>query len=207
MASIVGKSTSNATRMHIPRGDVFALWLGIAFSALFTGIIWLTGDALKAFPHLPDQGASWYFWKLPAPTLMSEITSWSFYALHQVIVWGLIWYAQTHVKKYTSGLHPINMVALGVNAFFILLHFVQTHIWYDGLAQNVSIFSSQGSVIVLLIWVLLMENNRRGLLFGKNCLYRSGWYNLRANTTATSFRGRLFIPSGIIRWKIPPVTW
>ena len=54
-----------------------------------------------------------------------------------------------------------------MNAFFILLHFAQTHIWYDGLAQDVSIWSSQGSVIVLLVWVLLMENNRRGLFFGQ----------------------------------------
>ena len=59
------------------------------------------------------------------------------------------------------------MWTLAANAFFILLHFVQTHIWYDGLAQDVSIFSSQGSVIVLLVWVLLMENPRRGLFFGK----------------------------------------
>src|SRR5262249_39192269 len=57
--------------------------------------------------------------------------------------------------------------ALGVNALFIILHFIQTHIWYDALAQNVSVFSSQGSVIVLLVWVLLMENNRRGLFFGQ----------------------------------------
>lgn len=98
---------------------------------------------------------------------MSHLTAWGFYALHQLTIWGLIWYAQTRVKKYTTGLHPINVLALGFNAFFILLHFVQTHIWYDGLAQDVSIFSSQGSVIVLLIWVMLMENNRRGLFFGK----------------------------------------
>src|SRR6185503_9106697 len=64
-------------------------------------------------------------------------------------------------------LHRVNVIALAANAFFIGLHFVQTHIWYDGLAQDVSIFSSQGSVIVLLVWVLLMENPRRGLFFGK----------------------------------------
>jgi hypothetical protein len=83
------------------------------------------------------------------------------------MLWGLIYYAQTRVKRYTAGLHPVNLVALAGNAFFILLHFVQTHVWYDGLAQDVSIFSSQASVIVLLVWVLLMENPRRGLFFGK----------------------------------------
>ncbi|MDQ2902092.1 MAG: hypothetical protein M3Y81_00885 [Chloroflexota bacterium] len=151
---------------RVPRKDMLTLWLGIAFSAAFTGLIWLTGDALKVFPHLPQQGPLWYFWKLPSPTIAGEITAWGFYALHQVASWGTIWYAQRHVKKYTTGLHPINMLALGMNASFILLHFVQTHLWYDGLAQNVSVLTSQGSVIVLLVWVLLMENNRRGLIVG-----------------------------------------
>ncbi len=44
---------------------------------------------------------------------------------------------------------------------------MQTHLWYDGLAQDVSIWSSQVSVIILLVWVLLMENRTRGLFFGK----------------------------------------
>jgi hypothetical protein len=92
--------------------------------------------------------------------------------LHQVAVWWTIYYAQTRVKRYTSGLHPINRIALALNAGFMLLHFVQTHLFYDGLAQDVSIFSSQGSVIVLLVWVLLMENNRRGLFFGQRAPIR-----------------------------------
>ena len=165
MASIVEQASPQALS-PAPRKDVMALWLGILFSAAFTGLIWITGYSLKVFPHLPQQGPSWYFWKLPSPTLWGEISAWTLYSLHQLSLWGLIWYAQTHVKKYVAGLHPINYIALGVNGLFIVLHLVQTHIWYDGLAQNVSVFSSQGSVIVLLIWVLLMENNRRGLFFG-----------------------------------------
>lgn len=167
MASIVESSTQEASVPARPRQDLLALWLGIAFSLVFTGVIWVAGYSLKVFPHLPQQGPAWYFWKLPAPFLPAEISAWGLYTLHQLSVWGIIWYAQTHVKKYTTTLHPINFVALGVNALFILLHFVQTHLWYDALAQNVSVFSSQGSVIVLLVWVLLMENNRRGVFFGK----------------------------------------
>jgi hypothetical protein len=84
-----------------------------------------------------------------------------------VSVWGPIYYAQTRGTKYTTWLHKVNILALGVNAIFIGLHFIQTHIWYDGLAQDVSIWSSQVSVIILLIWVLLTENSRRGMFFGK----------------------------------------
>ncbi len=151
-----------------PRRDQLALWGGILFSLLFTVLIWLLGGRLESVRLLPDAGASWYYWKLPDPTFWTRATAWGFYLLHQVALWGIIYYAQTYRKhRYTNGLHRINVIALGVNAFFIALHLVQTHIWYDGLAQDVSIFSSQGSVIVLLVWVLLMENNRRGLFFGK----------------------------------------
>ncbi len=149
------------------RGDLLALWAGIAFSLAFTGVIAWAGKRLESIPLLPDQGAAWYYWKLPNPTFWTHATAWGFYLANQVTVWALIFYAQTRVRKYTPGLHPVNLVALASSAFFILLHFIQTHVWYDGLAQDVSIFSSQGSVIVLLVWVLLMENNRRGMFFGK----------------------------------------
>jgi hypothetical protein len=161
------KSSDSVAASKWPRTDLLALWGGILFSLVFTGIIWWAGQWLASVPHLPDQGASWYYWKLPVPTFLGRLTAWGLYALHQITIWGLIYYAQTRVKRYTSGLHGVNIAALAANVFFILLHFVQTHIWYDGLAQDVSIWSSQGSVILLLVLVLLMENPRRGLFFGK----------------------------------------
>ena len=152
----------------ITRSDITALWIGIAGSLLFIGLIWLLGPYLDKIRLAPDQGASWYYWKLPNPTFWTRATAWGFYLLHQFSLWGLIYYAQTRVKKYSSSLHRINYLALGVNAFFILLRILQTQLWYDGLAQDVSIWSSQVSVIILLVWILLMENNRRGLFFGKS---------------------------------------
>ncbi len=149
------------------RKDIIALWGGILFSLIFTAVIWWGGQFLDRSILLPDQGPSWYFWKLPEPTFWTRLTAWGFYLAHQITIWYLIFYAQTRVKKYTTGLHPVNYWALGANAFFILLHFVQTQFWYDGLAQDVSIWSSQVSVIILLVWILLMENRRRGLFFGK----------------------------------------
>jgi hypothetical protein len=143
------------------------MWFGILFSLIFTGVIWLAGQRLEAIPHLPDSGPSWYYWKLPEATYWGRLTAWGFYALHQVSLWGLIYYAQTRVKRYSEDLHRVNLVALILNAIFILLHFIQTQLWYDGLAQDVSIWSSQASVILLLVMVLLMENKRRGLFFGR----------------------------------------
>ena len=146
----------------------FVLWAGVAFSALFTLLIWALDSRLASIALLPDIGASWYYWKLPAPTFWTRATSWGFYLAHQLAIWGIIYYAQSYRKhRYTKGLHKVNIWALAANAFFIFLHLIQTHIWYDGLAQDTPIFSSQGAVIVLLVWVLLMENNRRGQFFGR----------------------------------------
>jgi hypothetical protein len=153
--------------LNNPRSAKIALWGGIFFSLAFTALIWWAGKSLELVALLPDQGVAWYYWKLPEPTFWTRLTSWGFYALHQITLWGLIYYAQTRVKKYTNGLHPVNLWALGANAFFLLLHFAQTHLWYDGLAQDVSIFSSQGSVILMLVAILLMENQRRGLFWGR----------------------------------------
>lgn len=149
------------------RTDILAILGGILFSLFFTAVIWWAGSRLEAVNLLPDRGASWYYWKLPEPTFWTRVSAWGLYFVHQISLWMLIYYAQSRKTKYTTGLHKINVIALGINAFFILLHFVQTHIWYDGIAQDVSIWSSQASVVVLLVWVLLMENSRRGIFFGK----------------------------------------
>ena len=149
------------------RSAIWALWGGIGVSLALTALIWWAGGRLASVPHLPDSGASWYYWKLPTPTTLGRLTAWGFYALHQISFWAVIYYAQTRVSKHSAALQPINFVALAMNGFFILLHFLQTHLWYDGLAQDVSIWSSQGSVILMLVLILIMENPRRGMFFTK----------------------------------------
>jgi len=143
------------------------LLLGVAAAALLTLGVWAGGFRLLDQPLLPDQGPSWYVWKLPDPTVWTRLSAWGGYLAHQLVSWGLIWWAQTHVRRYSTTLHPINVIALLANLGFIGLHQLQTQLFYDGLAQDVSIYSSQGSVIVLLVVVLLMENRRRGLAFGR----------------------------------------
>ena len=126
-----------------------ALWIGIVFSFAVTGLIWLLGARLDSVQLLPDQGASWYVWKLPEPTFWTRLTAWGFYAVHQIFIWGLIAYAQRNKLKYTDGLHTVNLIALEGNAAFMLLRVVQTDICYYVLAQGVSIWSNQRSVIRL----------------------------------------------------------
>lgn len=143
-----------------------ALLLGVGVSVLVTAAIWGLGPRLQAIALIPDAGPSWYEWKLPSPTIWTCALVWGLYLAHQLTLWGLIWWAQTRRPGYGSGLHRVNVIALAANAAFVLLHVAQTHLTCDGLAQDVSIWSSQGAVIVMLVWILLIENPRRGLVFG-----------------------------------------
>lgn len=147
------------------RAGAAAAW-GSAFCIAYGIACWLLAPWLPAVDFLPDTGASWYYWKLPDPTWATRASAWGGYLAHQIAIWYLIYRAQTGGLRYSKLLHPVNVAALAVNAAFVLLHLAQTYIWYDGLAQDVSIWTSQGSVVLLLVMVLLMENSRRGLIFG-----------------------------------------
>ena len=82
---------------------------------------------------------------------MAQITSWVGYLCHQLGMWAIIYYAISAKPKYTQSLHRFNLLAMAFNGFFILVHILQTKFFYDGLAQDPSIFSSFGSVVVMIL--------------------------------------------------------
>ncbi|MEH6580305.1 MAG: hypothetical protein V7754_00110 [Halioglobus sp.] len=139
---------------------------GILACLLIMIIIVMLGPYSSADMFLPDQGNLWYYWKLAEPDFWTHFSGWSLYALHQAGLWALIAWAQIKRPKYTAALHPINIMALAFNLLFVALHILQTKVFYDGLAQDTSVLSSQFSVIFMLVLVLMMENSRRGLFFG-----------------------------------------
>jgi hypothetical protein len=147
-------------------------WVGgLIFAIAFTYIIWLLGPLLDRWTLLPDQGATWYYWKLPERDFLGQFIVWSFYLAHQFSIWGSIYWAQKNLSalksRPTSGLTKYNWAVIFINIIFITLHLVQTHIWFDGLAQDVPIWTSQGSVIVMLSIILVIENSRRGIFMGR----------------------------------------
>ncbi len=116
---------------------------------------------------LPDTGAAWYYWKLPEPTLLTRVSAWAPYLLHQALLWYLIFRLNQSKKRADDKLSTWNWWLLGVNAAFVVVHFVQTAIFYDGTAQDVPVWSSQYSVIFMLVLILIMKNRWRGLFFGR----------------------------------------
>ncbi len=152
---------------------VFKVWLIlILFTFIEVILIFLLEPLLREnFPVLnPDTGPTDYYWKLNMRDVFTMIITWTFYGFHQASVWILILWAQR--QSYEGKLDKSKIfryiVAMGGTTIgFTLLHLLQTHIWYDGLAQDVPIWTSQGSVIVMLSLLIVMQNPKRGLFFGK----------------------------------------
>jgi hypothetical protein len=120
-------------------------------------------------PEIYDTGFNYYLWKFRTidQSMVARITAWGFFFLH----FGSVVYLLDRLKKHQSekqnGYTRFNIYLLVTNAFFILLHFIHTWVWYDALAMDTPVWSSQGSVIVMLVLILIIENRRRGLFFGK----------------------------------------
>lgn len=111
---------------------------------------------------LEDKGAFWYFWKLPKRDNLTMIIVWSLFIFHFLIN---IFFIKKRLKENSREFNKTNLLLLLTNFIFILLHLIQTILFYDGLAQDVPIFTSQYSVILLLVLLLVMLMPKRGLFF------------------------------------------
>ena len=141
-------------------------WWGLLGCAALMGVILAAGPYSEGLVLEPDRGDMWYFWQLHEPTVITRLAAWLPFSLHWIAIWYLISRGRSERPTYIFGLHSFNLQAIAVNAFFILLHIAQTKIYYDGLAQDTHEATSLGSVVIMLFAIMLMENKRRGLVFG-----------------------------------------
>jgi hypothetical protein len=156
-----------------PKASTYVWAFGVIFAFCFTLCIWLLGPYLKPVTDmlLLRNDLSWYYWKLPVRDAVSMVIAWAMYLAHQVSVWVTIYYAQTNRHQFRShsvkGTPKYTWYVLVINVGFVVLHLLQTHVWFDGLAQDTPIMSSQGSVVVMLAVVLILEHPRRGFVVGR----------------------------------------
>ena len=147
----------------------------LIFSLLLCAAIVAMGGVLSQFEiiPLPEDGFV-YEWQLLTPTTWGQLTAWLGFALHQLLIWGTIYYAQSRYSKrdYGNTLRPVNVWALVINLIFISLHYLQTMFFYDAIAQDLPSWTAQFAVALMLIVILGMENQRRGLFFGKKVGFR-----------------------------------
>lgn len=148
------------------------LLISVAVSLVLTFLITLIPNTIYNYysnPESFDTGFSYYLWKFrpEEKDLIARITSWGFFVLHFGTVGYLMKKLKDNPKEKGQEISKYNYYLLFANLGFILLHYVHTWIWYDALATDTPVWSSQGSVIVMLILILIMETPRRGLFFGK----------------------------------------
>jgi hypothetical protein len=158
---------SEQNEMAEPQVLPYKHWWGLLGCAAIIGVMLAAGPYSEGLVLFPDKGDMWYFWQLAEPTAITRLAAWVPFSLHWIAMWYLISRGRSERPKYVFGLHRFNLWAIIVNVFFVLLHVVQTNIWYDGLAQDTHEATSLGSVVIMLFAIMLMENNRRGLFFGK----------------------------------------
>ena len=151
-----------------------AFFLALLAAVLATASLLSLRPFIQGVGFAPDQGFNWYYWKRPDPTFWSRASVWTAYLAHQMFLWGAIFWAKKNRDRWRdrAGIHPINWIMLAGTAGFVALHYLQTAVFYDGLGQDLPVFASQASVILLLVVVLLLEAPRRGLFLGAG----KGWF-------------------------------
>ena len=62
--------------------DKKVLLIGILVSLLLCVVMYFTNPLVMDVDLLPDQGASWYYWKLPVRDTFIMITAWLLFLIH-----------------------------------------------------------------------------------------------------------------------------
>ncbi len=147
----------------------------LVFSISLCAAIVALGGVLSQFEIIPHpEDPLVYEWQLAEQTAWGQLTAWLGFALHQLFILATILYAQRRYSKrdYRHALRPVNVWALAINLVFILLHYLQTMLFYDAIAQDLPSWTAQFAVALMLIVILGMENQRRGLFFGRKVKFR-----------------------------------
>lgn len=153
----------NVVQYPMKERQYFYTWIGFSIAMiLLTSLV----GALIVRPAFPiDQGSLWYYWRLPEPTIAARITGWIGFLLHLGVTWFLVWKG-TQEKQTGLSFSRWNIMLFWAQIIFVLLHLVQTTIWYDSLVYDTPVWLSQVSVIIMLVMMMIILNAKRGLFFG-----------------------------------------
>ena len=151
----------------LDRSNPNVILTGVLLAASITAVIAFTADRLVVFDIVGPTVPFAYPWRLVDPTTMARLSAWIGYALHNLFVWTIIFLARREQPKFQRQFRWYNWAMLAGNGSFVILHILQTHLFYDGLAQDVPEITALGSVALMLMIVLILETPRRGLALGK----------------------------------------
>lgn len=193
--------------MQVVKTNTFFNYIlpGILISAAFTAVIGLTAANLTGFPIVGKTGIAFYYpWQLREPNGIARLTAWAGYLIHNLIAWAIIYLAQREKPWFRNQMRWFNWAMIATHITFIVLHILQTQLFYDGLAQDVPEVTAQGSVAVMLMIIILFETPRRGLIFGKKFKFKEGFIQI-----ARKYHGYFFAWATIYTFWYHPTegTW
>jgi hypothetical protein len=145
---------------------------GWVLAAALTAAIALTAAGLQRFEIVGPTVPFAYPWRLVDPTTLGRLTAWVGYALHNIGAWVIIYLSRRQQPRYAGHLRWYNWAMLTLHGIFIILHWGQSQLLYDGLAQDVPEITALGSVALMLMVVLILESPRRGLFFGRKVKFQ-----------------------------------
>ena len=115
-----------------------------------------------------------YPWQLPRELarFRTRLTPWLLYTAHQLLVWYTLYRGHlenpshvVHVNIVRGKLCRHSWILFAINQIFFIFHLAQTHLTYDGLAQDVSAISPHAAIFVLVAFLMMMEYKDRGTMF------------------------------------------
>ena len=178
---------------------------GVLVSIVLTVVIALTATNLSGFQIVGQTEIPFYYpWQLAEPSAIARLTAWAGYLIHNLLAWVIIYFAQREKPWFRNHLRWFNWAMIGTHLVFVILHIVQTQLFYDGLAQDVPEVTAQGSVALMLIIIILFETPRRGLIFGNKFRFRQGFIQI-----ARKYHGYFFAWATIYTFWYHPTegTW
>jgi len=81
---------------------------GILVSIALTAVIGLTAANLSGFQIVGPTVPFAYPWRLTEANAMARITAWAGYLLHNLIAWGIIYFARREKPKFDNDLRWFN---------------------------------------------------------------------------------------------------
>ncbi|KAI6656079.1 hypothetical protein LOD99_11334 [Oopsacas minuta] len=179
---------------------------------VWRGVLWYRWKSLpsqQALNFSPFTGI-----KFPYSLNVRAKSAWLGFILHFIfmtfmITWAKIRYSTHHTHNcpvptapswcdYTNKLEIIHYVFLIGTAIFVILHLLQTHYSYDGIAQDAAEMVPIIGTVLSLVVLALMQQTERGLVFG---------YGLDTETfIALTNIARRFHPF-IVGWDIVFTFW
>lgn len=174
----------------------FAL-IAVLISLGLTGLIVLIEPLVSDVPLAVDSGARHYYWQLTTRNNLNMMIVWALFGTQLI---GNVFLVRRRLNDSQRGLTNKNIDIFLFNLMMILIHYIQSIISYDGLAQDVSVFSSQYSVILMLVTILLIEIPRRGIIFGRKIKI-----DKRAMSVLYAVHGFVFMAAIIYTFWFHPV--